>query len=128
MLRLLAHPGGFFVVNLPAWISWLKYLSYIYYALGGCWARAGRTHPPACLDPALPTCSLLLYTGPSVSILREGCCSIAGALVGGRTQRRAAPLKHMARSQASFCTWSLMEATASSTVALTPTLPWSSAR
>jgi len=26
--------GGFFVVDLPAWISWLKWLSFVYYALG----------------------------------------------------------------------------------------------
>lgn len=26
--------GGFFVVNIPGWISWLKYLSFVYYALG----------------------------------------------------------------------------------------------
>ena len=26
--------GGFFVAQLPNWIGWLKYLSYIYYALG----------------------------------------------------------------------------------------------
>ena len=25
--------GGFFVTNLPAWIFWIKYLSYILYAL-----------------------------------------------------------------------------------------------
>lgn len=26
--------GGFFVVGLPSWIAWAKYVSYIYYALG----------------------------------------------------------------------------------------------
>ena len=26
--------GGFFVVNLPSWIGWIKWLSFIYYTLG----------------------------------------------------------------------------------------------
>jgi ATP-binding cassette, subfamily G (WHITE), member 2 len=26
--------GGFFVVDIPSWIGWLKWFSYVYYALG----------------------------------------------------------------------------------------------
>ena len=26
--------GGFFVLNIPSWIAWFKYLSFVYYALG----------------------------------------------------------------------------------------------
>lgn len=56
--------GGFFVVNLPAWISWLKYLSYIYYALGGCCARVGCTQPAWTLRCLLAGCSCIAADGP----------------------------------------------------------------
>lgn len=39
--QLFVLTGGFFVVALPGWLAWARYLSYIYYALQVCGCRGG---------------------------------------------------------------------------------------
>ncbi|KAL6781161.1 hypothetical protein ACKKBG_A10055 [Auxenochlorella protothecoides x Auxenochlorella symbiontica] len=60
--------GGFFVVGLADWIGWLKYLSFIYYALGMVlyFEFQGRTIY-SCMEQGTDTCVLTNPSDPSTS-------------------------------------------------------------